>query len=86
MARSLPKPFSKPIVACGIILVVLLPKSDSFRTVVITSGITVFVNGIFTGLIVVRVMGRQKRICELLREGCGSPYSRIVVICVESVD
>jgi len=46
--------------------------------------VTVLVNLIFATLIVVRILNYQRQISKLLGKAYGSPYTRIISICVES--
>ena len=46
--------------------------------------VTVLVNLIFATLIIVRILNYQRQISKLLGKAYGSPYTRIISICVES--
>jgi len=63
---------------------IVFPFDLQYATVITLGSITVLGNVIFATLITVRVYYRQRQISKILGKAYGSPYTRIISICVES--
>lgn len=69
--------------ACGVLMFVGLNADDSLFTVVLII-FSLLVNIILALLIVLRLVHHQRRIQKVLGAEHGSPYSKIITMCVES--
>jgi len=60
------------------------PLDLEYATVITLGTITVVGNVIFAALITIRVYYHQQKISRIFGKAYGSPYTRIISICVES--